>query len=86
MLSFHDKELSGRLAWSRYAGKPAIRKAVEAARASGINVTSIELAPDGSIRISEIASTATVADEFDRLVRQASYDQGRPFCPEGPQG
>ena len=34
-----------------YAGKVAIRHAVEGARAAGVEIGSIEMAPDGTIRI-----------------------------------
>ena len=37
----------------KYPGKVAIRRAVEAARANGIDVGSVQVSPDGSIRIIE---------------------------------
>lgn len=36
---------------ARYATKAAIKRATEAARASGITPGGVELAPDGTIRI-----------------------------------
>jgi hypothetical protein len=38
---------------SSYPGKVAIRHVVEAARASGLDVAGLEVAPDGTIRILE---------------------------------
>lgn len=51
-----------------YAGKVAIRHAIEAAKAVGIDVAGIELSPDGHIRITE-ARAAPIAPGslFDRL-------------------
>ena len=36
-----------------YAGKVALRRAIEAARANGIDVAGFEVSPDGTIRIVE---------------------------------
>ncbi len=51
----------------KYPGKVAIRRAVEAARANGIDVGSVEVAPDGSIRIIDVrAIPKQPVDEFER--------------------
>ena len=42
----------------RYAGKVAVRRAVEAARGAGIDVGGVDLLPDGAIRILEARMTA----------------------------
>lgn len=51
----------------KYPGKVAIRRAVEAARANGIDVGSVQVSPDGSIRIIDIrAVPKQPVDEFER--------------------
>lgn len=49
-----------------YARRSEIARAVSAARANGVMVAGLELAPDGTIRISSIAaSDKTTSNEFD---------------------
>lgn len=50
-----------------YPGKVAIRRAMEAARANGIDVGGVEVSPDGSIRIIDMrAIPKQPVDEFER--------------------
>lgn len=50
-----------------YATAAAVRRAISAVRVAGIEVGSVELAPDGSIRINAAKmSPPTPANEFDR--------------------
>jgi hypothetical protein len=51
----------------RYALKFEITRAVQAVRASGIPITSIDLRPDGTIRLSSaVAADPAEETEFDR--------------------
>lgn len=53
-----------------YPGKVAIRHAIEAARACGLDVAGIEVAPDGTIRIVEARALPRAAEsEFERMER-----------------
>lgn len=52
---------------SRYARSTAIRQAVQAARASGFPISSVDLRPDGTIRLSaERSDRPEDSSEFDR--------------------
>ena len=57
----------------RYPPKGAIDRAVEAVRANGIQLASITVSPDGSIKLSAIDDSAklpgTLFDEFDKQGR-----------------
>lgn len=44
-----------------YAGKIAVRRAVETAKACGINIGGIDLQPDGTIRLFDHATAIAVA-------------------------
>jgi hypothetical protein len=51
----------------RYPGKVALRHALDAARAAGIDVGAVEVSPDGSIRIIDARAVPKApADEFER--------------------
>lgn len=50
----------------RYPGKVAIRHAMDAARASGLDPAGIEVCPDGTIRIVEARAVAKKDDLFDQ--------------------
>lgn len=51
-----------------YPGKVAIRHAVEAAKACGLDVGGLEVCPDGTIRIMDARAMPKLpADEFERL-------------------
>lgn len=51
----------------KYPGKVAVRHAIDAAKAGGIDVGAIEVSPDGSIRIIDARMVPqTPADEFER--------------------
>ena len=51
-----------------YAGKVALRHAIEVAKAVGLDVGGFELSPDGTIRILEARSVPKpAASLFDRL-------------------
>lgn len=51
-----------------YPGKVAIRHAIEAARAGGLDVAGVEVAPDGTIRILEARAMPTEPTSlFDEL-------------------
>jgi hypothetical protein len=51
-----------------YPGKVAIRHAIQAAKANGLDVAGIEVAPDGTIRILEArAMPEKQPDLFERL-------------------
>jgi len=51
-----------------YPGKVAIRHAVEAARACGLDVAGLEVSPDGRIRVMDArVMPRQPADEFERL-------------------
>lgn len=53
-----------------YPGKVAIRHAVEAARACGIDVGGVEVAPDGTIRVLRADAMPTKEQSlFDQLDR-----------------
>ena len=54
-----------------YPGKVAIRHAVEAAQACGLDVAGVEVSPNGTIRIMDArAMPKPPADEFERLEAQ----------------
>lgn len=51
-----------------YPGKVAIRHAVEAAKACGLDVAGLEVSPDGRIKILDARTIpAQPVDEFERL-------------------
>ncbi len=50
----------------RYPRKAEIERAVQAAKACGIDVAGFEIAPGGIIRIMEPRANAVVANDFDR--------------------
>lgn len=51
-----------------YAGAVAIKRAVKAARDSGLDVGGIEVAPDGTIRIIEVRAVPKPTDDlFEKL-------------------
>lgn len=56
----------------KYPGKVAIRHAVEAGRACGIDVGGYDVRPDGTIRVFDIRAVpaAPPADEFEQLERE----------------
>jgi len=54
-----------RFARPRYPGKVAIRHAIEAARACGLDPAGVEVCPDGTIRIVEARALPQKADLFD---------------------
>lgn len=50
-----------------YPGKVALRRAIDAARACGVDVGAIEVSPDGSIRIIDARMVPRQpVDEFER--------------------
>jgi hypothetical protein len=51
---------------SRHAGRVAIRRAVETARAVGLDVAGFDLLPDGAIRILDARSMQHPRDEFEK--------------------
>jgi hypothetical protein len=55
-----------------HAGKVAIRHVIEAAKAGGIDVASVQVHPDGTIRVYDARSLANEGpdDQFDRLLRE----------------
>jgi hypothetical protein len=54
-----------------YPGKVAIRHAVEAAKACGIDVAGLEVSPDGTIRIMEARAVPTKPESlYDKLKRE----------------
>jgi hypothetical protein len=48
--------LMGALARVRYPTKAAVRRAVNSARACGIDVAAIEVSPDGTVRVLPLAA------------------------------
>ncbi len=51
----------------RYPGKVALRQAIDAAKACGVDVGAVEVSPDGSIRIIDKAAVPKApVDEFAR--------------------
>lgn len=50
-----------------YPGKVAIRRAVEAARAAGLDPAGVEALPDGTIRIVEARAIPQKGTLFDEL-------------------
>lgn len=55
----------------RYPRKAEIARAVEAAKACGLDVAGFEVSPDGTIRIMEArAVTSPPANDFDRFADQ----------------
>lgn len=70
-MGFHDKGFAGRQSNLSYAGKTAVRRAIEWARENDIEVTFLELGSDGTIRVGTAAGHAAAQEgDFDRLVRQ----------------
>ena len=53
-----------------YPPKTQIARAVDAARACGLTVKSIEISPTGNIRVSESPIESGPRDEFERLVAE----------------
>jgi hypothetical protein len=52
----------------RFATKAEIRRAISAIRATGMSIGSVELLPDGSIRLhTSDAVINAAANDFDRL-------------------
>ena len=50
----------------RYARRAEITRAIEAAKACGIEVSGIEVSPDGSIKVLSGAAAAASQSEFDQ--------------------
>jgi hypothetical protein len=50
-----------------YPRKADITRAVDAAKACGIDVAGLEVSPDGAIKIVEARALARPQDEFERL-------------------
>ena len=55
---------------TRYARKAEIVRAVQAAKASGLDVAGIEIGPTGGIRIMESRAIPAPATDFDRWEAQ----------------
>lgn len=49
-----------------YPSKTNIMRAVTAMRESGVNVGSVEINPDGSIRVFDVGAVPKPQDEFER--------------------
>lgn len=51
----------------KYPGKVALRRAIDAAEAAGIDVGAIEVSPDGSFRLIDVRAVPQApVDEFAR--------------------
>jgi hypothetical protein len=56
----------GHLPRHNYARAHELKRAIEAARANGIDVATVDLLPDGTIRLSRPFAAPPAANEFDR--------------------